>query len=477
MTLPLSSIGATLSLAAVLTLPAVAAPNQKPTAKPTAAKKPAPAKKPAAAPTVDPAAAVARLKKDEARVQSGRLSLHVVSRQGDLPPNSGTAAAWAAGKKHSVAAQTREYFVFSATGWKRDITVMDSQGNVSAHYVMAVGKEAPRILEETGHGDQAKRSGTIGVEPRQNAADRLLLCRGSDLLEDVVWKSGKKEGTILALTGTRGDERVTVRLRTTPHYAVERLLSEETVETPVGKVSRGQELIAEYAPEKGFLAPKSLQHLIYIGDPQSQVLLTAYKVEGAQLNPTLKADELRLPFSQGLTITDRRVDPPARYPQGEKDLTLAEVQALQANSVAAVGKPSPDWESKTLDGKTAKLRDYRGRVVLLTWFASWCGPCHAEAPRMENEIWRKYRDQGLTVLGVNTGERDDPMKMAGEFVKQHGLTYSILMDTEGLLSDAFQVEVLPTLAIVDRKGVLRYLQRGFREEEVIRQVEKLLAEE
>jgi len=444
-----------------------------------AAPKKAPATgKPKAPTTVDAAAAVARLRKDEARVHSGRLSLHVISRQGELPARANSAAALAAGRKHAVSAQTRDYFVFSPAGWKRDITVMDAQSNTTGHYLMGAGKAPARILEETGHAEQTKRIGTIGLEPQQNAADRLLLSRGSDLLESVKWSGARKQGAQIVVTGTRGEERITLHLRTSPAYAVERLLSEETVETPMGKIARGQELLAEYAVEKGALTPKTIQHLIYVGEPRNQVLLASYKVEGAQFNPTLKEDELDVPFPVGTAVTDRRAEPPLRYAQGEKDLTLADLKALQETqqaSAATVGKPSPDWEIKTLDGKTAKLTDYRGRVVLMTWFASWCGPCKAEAPRMENEIWQKYRGQGLTVLGVNAAEREDPVKMATSFVKEHGLTYPILMDTEDQLSQAFQVEVLPTIAIIDRKGVLRYLQRGFREEDVIQQVKALLA--
>lgn len=460
-----------LAAASLAVTGSAAAPKKAPAAKPKA--------KPAATPAIDPAAAVARLKKDEARVHSGRLSLHVVSRQGELPANAKAAAALAAGKAHPVSAQTRDYFVFSPEGWKRDITVMDAQNNTTGHYLMGMGKGFARILEETGHAEATKRIGTIGLEPQQNAADRLLLSRAGDLLEEVTWKTAKKQGAQLVLTGVRGDERLTLHLRTSPYYAVERLLSEETVETPVGKVSRGQELAAGYTVENGLLAPKTVQHLIYVGEPRNQVLLASYKVEGAQLNPSLKEDELVVPFPAGTAVTDRRADPPIRYAQGEKDLSLAELRALQetqATGAATVGKASPDWEVKTLDGKTAKFKDYRGRVVLMTWFASWCGPCKAEAPRMESEIWRKYRDQGLTVLGVNAAEREDPVKMATGFVKEHGLTYPILMDTEDQLTQAFQVEVLPTLAIIDRKGVLRYLQRGFREADVIQMVEKLVAE-
>jgi peroxiredoxin len=465
----LLTAGAGLALLTTAALPAAAA---KPAVKP-AAKKPAAGKQ-------DPAAILARLKKDEARVTGGRLSLLVISRQGELPEGARGEAAWEAGRKLSVSAQTREYFVHSGSSWRRDITVMDATGNVTNHFLLGIRGKEPRILQETGHGDQAQRNGTIGLEPQQNAADRLLLSRGADLLEEIVWKTATQKGPQLVLTGTRGGERLTMHLRTTPAYAIERLVSEETVVTPVGKLARGQELVATYNVEKGLLAPKTVQHLIYIGAPRNQVIHASYKVEGAQLNAPIPPDELAVAFPQGTAVTDRRVDPPARYQQGERDLTLAELKAVQeqqGGTTARVGKPSPAWSAKTLDGKTAKLADYRGRVVVMTWFASWCGPCQAEAPRMEKQIWGKYRDKGLTVLGVNASEREDPTKMATAFVKEHGLTYPVLMDTDEALSTAFEIEVLPTLAILDRKGVVRYIQRGFREEEVIALVEKLLAEE
>ena len=442
-----------------------------------AAAKPAP-KAPAGA-KQDPAAIIARLKKDEAKVTGGRLSLHVVSRQGELPEGARGAAAWEAGRKLSVSAQTREYFVHSGASWKRDITIMDATGNVTSHYLLGIRNKEPRILQETGHGADAQHTGTVGLEPEQNAADRLLLNRGADLLEEIVWKTAVQKGPQLVLTGTRGDERLTLQLRTTPAYAIERLTTEEAVTTPVGKMTRGQELVATYAPDKSLLAPKTVEHLIYIGSPRNQVVLATYKVEGAQLNTPLAPDDLTVAFPQGTAVTDRRVDPPARYQQGEKDLTLAEVKALQdqgAGTTARVGKASPAWTAKTLDGKTAKLADYKGRVVLMTWFASWCGPCRAEAPKMEKEIWGKYREKGLTVLGVNAAEREDPQKMASAFVAEFGLTYPVLMDTDDALSTAFEVEVLPTIAIMDRKGVVRYLQRGFREADVIATIEKLLAE-
>ncbi len=95
---------------------------------------------------------------------------------------------------------------------------------------------------------------------------------------------------------------------------------------------------------------------------------------------------------------------------------------------------------------------------------------------MEKEIWNKYREQGLMVFGVNAGERSDPMRMAREFVDKHGVTYPVMMDLDDVASQAYQVQAFPTVAVIDRKGVLRYLEAGFNEQGVLDQVKALLAE-
>jgi peroxiredoxin len=95
---------------------------------------------------------------------------------------------------------------------------------------------------------------------------------------------------------------------------------------------------------------------------------------------------------------------------------------------------------------------------------------------MEKEIWQKYRDRGLAVFGVNAAERQDPEQMAKKFVAENGVTYPTLMDTEDEASGAYGIRALPTIAIIDKKGVLQYLQAGFNGEAVIAKIEALLAE-
>lgn len=452
--------------ALALTTPLAAAP-----AKPKPAAQPKPA-----APTA--ASVIARLKKDEAAVKSARLSYVSLHRRADLPESArGPAGARAAITKEPVSSQRREYLVLSPRGWKRDVTVMDAQGNVQNHYVMGFQENLQRLLQETGHAESTRREGTVGIEFARDAADAFLFHQSADLLAGVTWNSVRPGAGVVSLSGTRGDEEVAVTIRTTPAYAIQKFFVTQSLSTPRGQTTRGQEVVVTYEPGKRDL--KTLEHLIFLTGAVNRAAFSHYKMEGVQMNQAVGAHELAFSFPAGTKVTDRRFDPPLRYTQGDTDLTPAELKALaekKAEAFAKVGSEAPDWELKALDGKQVRLSGLKGKVVLLTWFASWCPPCNAEAPVMEKEIWLKYRDRGLTVIGVNAAEREDPERMARGFVEKHGVTYPVVLDLQDEASTAYRIEVLPTIALVDRKGTLRYLERGFDRQAVEVRLQELLAE-
>jgi len=113
------------------------------------------------------------------------------------------------------------------------------------------------------------------------------------------------------------------------------------------------------------------------------------------------------------------------------------------------GVAAPDFELTSLDGKRVKLSDYRGKAVLLNFWATWCGPCKIEMPWFV-ELQKEYGPQGLQIVGVamDDASRDEIQK----FVKEMGVNYTILLGKEAVGQQYGGVDVLPTTFFIDRDG-------------------------
>ncbi|MED7951615.1 TlpA disulfide reductase family protein [Kitasatospora sp. NPDC058201] len=135
------------------------------------------------------------------------------------------------------------------------------------------------------------------------------------------------------------------------------------------------------------------------------------------------------------------------------------VKAKGSNiSTAAAGhrQDAPDISGNTLEDTPVKLSDYRGKVVVLNVWGSWCGPCRAEADDLQR-VWDKYKDQGVQFLGINT--RDPEKANAVRFEQEKGVTYPSLYDPAGtqLLKfpkGSLNSQSVPTTIVVDREGKL-----------------------
>jgi peroxiredoxin len=116
-----------------------------------------------------------------------------------------------------------------------------------------------------------------------------------------------------------------------------------------------------------------------------------------------------------------------------------------------VGKPAPEFRLKGLDGKEHSLAEYRGKRVILKFFASWCGPCHEEAPRVE-QYWQQIRDHGTVIVGIDTWESGDLEGKAGSYRDRHKLTFPILVDAENQVVEAYGVTGIPRSVTIDEQG-------------------------
>jgi methionine-R-sulfoxide reductase len=109
--------------------------------------------------------------------------------------------------------------------------------------------------------------------------------------------------------------------------------------------------------------------------------------------------------------------------------------------------PAPEWQLADLAGKTVKLSDYRGKVVVLNFWATWCVPCRAEIPGFV-ELQKKYEKAGVTFLGLS---EDQEARAVPPFVKAHGLTYPVLIATPAVVS-AYEAQGIPVTYLIDRSG-------------------------
>ncbi len=139
--------------------------------------------------------------------------------------------------------------------------------------------------------------------------------------------------------------------------------------------------------------------------------------------------------------------------------------------------PASDFELQNMDEETIKLSDYRGKVVLLNFWATWCPPCVREMPSMER-LQQLVGEDGFKVVAVNQMEEpDDVFAFTGQI--ELDPTFDILFDTASKVSQAYAVRGLPTTYLIDKKGNIRYRAVGGREfdhTEVVKIIRQLIAE-
>jgi peroxiredoxin len=154
-------------------------------------------------------------------------------------------------------------------------------------------------------------------------------------------------------------------------------------------------------------------------------------------------------------------------------LTVVAATTLAASGME--GQQAPDFALKSSTGENLRLSEFRGDVVMINFWATWCGPCRQEMPLLD-ELYQRYERVGFNLLGVNI---DDDSRRAMQMIEDLGVSFPVLFDAQKEVSKLYNVEAMPVTVLVDREGNVRYVHHGYKpgyEDKYLDQIRALLRE-
>jgi peroxiredoxin len=142
-----------------------------------------------------------------------------------------------------------------------------------------------------------------------------------------------------------------------------------------------------------------------------------------------------------------------------KNLVVALSLLSASVAFAGVGKGqhAPEFSLQSLNGQTVSLSSLKGKVVLIDFWAQWCEPCKKELPQLD-KLAKEYAGKGVQIVAVNI---DKQRGNAERMVKQLGLSLDVLLDPAGSVAGSYDLPKMPTSFVVDKKGIVRYVNEGF----------------
>ncbi len=200
--------------------------------------------------------------------------------------------------------------------------------------------------------------------------------------------------------------------------------------------------------------PRRVQRVL--GSPLGQTTLTT-SLTALDAKPDVQDDLFRLEKPEGFADVSQTLNPPKPAPAG-------------GGRFLAVGSEAPDWTLKTGDGREVSLKGLRGKIVLLDFWATWCGPCRMAMPDVE-KLHQKYKDKPVAVFGVNCWERGaDPVA----FMKNNKFTYPVLVKGDEVAAK-YKVNGIPTFYLIGPDGKILFVYAGMSAENA-KKVDQLIEE-
>ncbi|MGH7976745.1 MAG: TlpA family protein disulfide reductase [Limisphaerales bacterium] len=135
-------------------------------------------------------------------------------------------------------------------------------------------------------------------------------------------------------------------------------------------------------------------------------------------------------------------------------------QDLEQSTLIKVGAAAPAVHFKTIDGKDFDLKDARGKIVLIDFFATWCGPCIAEMPHLQNEIWSKFKDKNFVMVAIDREESEQVVK---DFQSKRQFGFSIACDPKREIYSKFATKYIPRNFLIDANGQIVFQSVGYTE--------------
>ena len=136
-------------------------------------------------------------------------------------------------------------------------------------------------------------------------------------------------------------------------------------------------------------------------------------------------------------------------------ITIFVIQSYRSKGPVEVGRPAPSFTLQDMTGHEVSLDDYRGKIVILDFWATWCGPCRVSMPMLDN-IQQNYSGK-LSVVAVNLQE---PKGVVREYILAQNLHSTVLLDEEGSVGIRYGAESIPLQILIDQKGIVRYIAMG-----------------
>ena len=247
--------------------------------------------------------------------------------------------------------------------------------------------------------------------------------------------------------------------------AAAKFLGRESVQLS-GEARESVRVDVEYEPERTAAGADSTRRSLWI-DVETGLVLKEQTF--AHVSETPFGQPLQIHEETVFTRIDLDEPPQASFfafqpPEGAERV---EPDAQQPGEpVLRRGDPAPEFSLRTLDSRMIRLSDLQGELILVNFWATWCGPCRMEMPELE-QLHRDYAKQGLRVLGINMGESEAVVRA---YVQDRGYTFPILIDELAETGQRYRTHSLPTSIVIDRQGRIAKVLVGAHASETFREV-------